>query len=70
MYVQHRGVQILSAVTRSARVHAPTATSKDNTLKMEVRDQSSDGQVEESEIYLMNCRLEIESRNGSFDVVY
>lgn len=69
VYLGCSGIQILSPVTRSARVHALSATAKDNThthtLKMEVRDQSSDGQVGESERYLMDCGRGIGTRKGS-----
>lgn len=36
-----------------------------HTLKMEVRDQSSDGQVGESERYLMDCGRRIGTRRGA-----
>lgn len=67
VYLGCRAIQIPAAVTRSARVHALSATTKDNThiLKMEVRDQSSDGQVGESERYLIDCRLAEGARKGS-----
>lgn len=49
------GIQI-SAATRSARVHVRRVARPKTThaLKMESRDQSSDGQVGESERHLMD----------------
>lgn len=62
------------AVTRSARVHAlechsQTQHTHTHVLKMEVRDQSSDGQVGESERYLMDRGEGNKEQERGFGVV-